>query len=31
LLVVSAVAVGLVMMQRTGLMFPDGAEREEQT
>ena len=31
LLVASAVAVVLVMLQRTGLMFPDGAEREEQT
>jgi hypothetical protein len=31
LLVVSAVAVVLVMLQRTGLMFPDGGEMEEQT
>jgi hypothetical protein len=31
LLVASAVAVVLVMLQRTGLMFPDGEEREEQT
>ena len=28
LLVASAVAVVLVMLQRTGLMFPDGAERD---
>jgi hypothetical protein len=28
LLVASAVTVVLVMLQRTGLMFPDGAERE---
>jgi hypothetical protein len=31
LLVASAVAVVLVMFQRTGLMFPDGAEMETQT
>jgi hypothetical protein len=31
LLVASAVAVVLVMLQRTGLMFPDGGEMEEQT
>ncbi len=31
LLVASAVAVVLVMLQRIGLMFPDRAEREEQT
>jgi hypothetical protein len=31
LLVASAVAVVLVMLQRTGLMFPDEAERDEQT
>ncbi len=31
LLVASAVAVMLVMMQRIGLIFPNDAEREEQT
>ena len=31
LLVASAVAVVLVILQRTGLMFPDGAQREELT
>jgi hypothetical protein len=31
LLVASAVAVVLVMFQRTGLMFPAGAERKKQT
>jgi len=31
LLVASAVAVVLVMLQRTGWMFPDGGEREGQT
>ena len=31
LLVASAVAVVLVMLQRTGLMFPEGTERGEQT
>jgi hypothetical protein len=31
LLVASAVAVLLVMLQRTGFMFPDGAEWEGQT
>jgi hypothetical protein len=30
LLVVCAVAVVLVVMQRLGLIFPDGAENEEQ-
>ena len=30
LLVASAVAVILVILQRIGLMFPDRAEREEQ-
>jgi len=30
LLVASAVAVVLVMMQRIGLIFPDGTEKEEQ-
>ena len=31
LLVASAVAVVVVILQRTGLMFPDGAQREELT
>ena len=30
LLVASAVAVVLVMFQRTGLMFPDGSDRKKQ-
>jgi hypothetical protein len=30
LLVASAIAVVLVILQRSGLMFPNGSEREEQ-